>query len=421
MGCLIIFLMIFPDNSRDAYPTTSLITPSWFLSTMLHGEVIAKAEEIEGLLRAGYSEEQIRGRLGCSDELLSIARARIRNKRSGKLDHALLFNEQDLRFATHRLVAAYRAERLQCKTILDLGCGIGMQATALAKTCKGVISVEIDKRKLEYARINASISGAANIEFIEGDALTALNKIRDADVIFWDPERPACEDERSIDSFKPEFSRLMEKAVRLTRKIAIELPPQMQSDAALRQYRDFELEYISINNALNRLTAYLGRLRGCAVSAVALPSAARLEYDRGDDSRKSQIESVTKPREHLYEIDAAVAKAGLTCILADKISEGKGGVYGFNMGNKLYFTSDGLVESPFLRHYRVIASVPMQQLKATLRGSGIGKAILRGRLAQGDYWRIRSEIENGLSGEMTAHVFIDGDRAVIAVKAGYEQ
>src|SRR3989344_4350413 len=83
----------------------------------------------------------------------------------------LAYNAEDLRWATPEIVADYRAKRLKCQVIADLGCGIGFQALAFAKTCHKVYAVDVDHKKLNKAKKNAQLLGIKNIIFIHGDAL----------------------------------------------------------------------------------------------------------------------------------------------------------------------------------------------------------------------------------------------------------
>src|SRR3989338_5246767 len=82
----------------------------------------------------------------------------------------LQFTPEDIRWATPEIVAQYRAQRLSCDTIVDLGCGIGFQTFAFATTCKHVYAIEIDKEKIKRAENNATFLGLKNITFIHGDA-----------------------------------------------------------------------------------------------------------------------------------------------------------------------------------------------------------------------------------------------------------
>src|SRR3989344_5528681 len=172
----------------------------------------------------------------------------------------LHYRNEDIRWATHEQVAECRAQQLKCKTIVDIGCGIGFQSFAFAKTCKKVYAIEIDKEKIKLAEKNAVILGWKNIEFIPGDALSdkIISQLHDVDIVFCDPERSPEERKRNVATIKPSIPELLKKYGALTENIAIEFPPQI-----IEIPFDCEREYLSIDGALNRLTLYFGDLKKC--------------------------------------------------------------------------------------------------------------------------------------------------------------
>ena len=61
--------------------------------------------------------------------------------------------------------------RKQVGSALDLGTGCGIQALLLARHCARVIATDISERALVFARFNAALNGADNIEFRHGSYL----------------------------------------------------------------------------------------------------------------------------------------------------------------------------------------------------------------------------------------------------------
>lgn len=141
------------------------------------GEIEFFLVKIEGMIRNGYEYKRIEqeAEVECFDEIFSIAKARIKND---KTKEKLYMNLGDLRFATHEEVAKYRASRLKCNTIIDAGCGIGLQSIAFSKTCKKVIAIEIDERKARYALENFKKLGIKNIELVTGDAIKIAKDVK---------------------------------------------------------------------------------------------------------------------------------------------------------------------------------------------------------------------------------------------------
>ena len=360
-----------------------------------------RIETIIGLIRTGYSFEEIKKKVSYEnlDELFSIARARIQNARTGKLPPEFFFNEDDLRFATNQVVADYRAKRLSCKTIIDVGCGIGMQSIAFAKTCSRVIAVDIDERKIGYARINAKIAGAGNIEFRAGDGIEFAWKVGKADIVFCDPERPAAEDARTVESFRPNPTQLVDNYINVAENFCIEFPPQIRKIDF-----DCEKEFVSVEHELNRLNIYIGGLKKADVSAAILPSCDAIS---GRD--EENIFAYASPLKFLYEIDGAVEKAGL----ASRIS-----------GNGLFFygkhlTSEQQVRSPFFKSgYRILKTLPdsKPEIKEELQKLDAAKIVLHGSIDPQKYWDERKFFEKDLAGSRTLHLFLAGEEAILCEK-----
>ena len=83
------------------------------------------------------------------------------------------------------------------ETLLDLYCGAGTIGLSMAKNAKRLIGVEIVPQAVENARKNAERMGAANAEFICGDAAEAAQTLQKRgllpDVVIMDPPRKGCD------------------------------------------------------------------------------------------------------------------------------------------------------------------------------------------------------------------------------------
>jgi hypothetical protein len=78
-----------------------------------------------------------------------------------------------------------------------------------------------------------------------------------------------------------------------------------------------------------------------------------------------------------------------------------------------------LLESSFFKHrYRVLDRVPLDcgKVNRSLLGYGMGKAVIRFRVAPGKYWDVRNRIENGLVGEGAVHLFEIADQVYVCEK-----
>ncbi len=318
----------------------------------------------------------------------------------------LHYRDEDIRWATHELAAEYRAQRLKCKVIVDIGCGIGFQSFAFAKTCKKVYGIEIDVEKIKLAEKNAKILSWKNIEFLSGDALSdqIIAQLNDVEIVFCDPERSPEERQRNVATIKPSIPELLQKYRKLTENIAIEFPPQITEIPF-----DCEREYLSIDGALNRLTLYFGDLQQCARSAVILPGKERLASDE-----HAVLEETDQLGEYLYEADPAVVKAGLLAELSQKTKTKL-----YSSGKAVFFTADKKVSSPFFKNSFKVIEVCRQdehEIITALHKHEAGKIILRMPIDPQEYWKMRIRIESKLKGTKTYALIYVADAAVIVEK-----
>ncbi|HLD15471.1 MAG TPA: rRNA adenine N-6-methyltransferase family protein [Candidatus Nanoarchaeia archaeon] len=347
---------------------------------------------IEKLIRAGLDKEKINETIQNDefDELFSIAKARIHNKKIE--NNNLIFNEEDLRFATNSLVAKYRAKRLKCKTLLEIGAGIGIQTIEFAKTCDKVIAIEKDKRKFNYLKLNLEIANVKNVELINKDVFKVIDELG-FDNVFCDPEREESEKERTIESIKPNLEKLTGKI----QDISIELPPQIK----LIPF-ECEKEYVSVDGRLNRLNVYLGKLKKNKISVIALPSEEMLTKEDEDF-----VKEKGHVRNYMYEIDKAVVKASLQRkINADG-----------SMVTDEWITSEDNIESPFfLNRFKVIdhCEYDDEKIIEILKKNKIGKTVIRAKLKPQEYWDFRKKYESKIKGQRIAHLlFLKGNVVIL--------
>lgn len=76
------------------------------------------------------------------------------------------------------------------KVLYDLYSGTGTIAQVLAPVAEHVVGVEIVGEAVEAAKVNASLNGLTNCEFIAGDVLAVLDSLTEKpDLIVLDPPR----------------------------------------------------------------------------------------------------------------------------------------------------------------------------------------------------------------------------------------
>ncbi|SDF57077.1 RNA cap guanine-N2 methyltransferase [Methanolobus vulcani] len=324
----------------------------------------------------------------------------------------MISDKDGIRFATPEPVAEYRAKRLQCKTIADISCGIGGQALFFAKYCDFVYAIEIDPKKIAFAKKNARIMGVDNIEFIVGDALSseAIEKLPQLDVVFSDPARPPAEKKRSIDNLSPSIPEVMEAYAGISSNFAFEAPPQLSPE---KIPFDCEREYMSLEGKLNRLNLYFGELKKADVSAVALPGSNIIR-------KTGKIEPAIKVEEtalYAYEPEECVTKAGLLEQLVAELKKESNDIAIFDIDDKrtLLSSENEIENSLFKNSYKklLVTDTDFSQINSFLKKNSFGKVIVRAAIEPERYWDVRNELENDLDGERKAHLFVKNEKAIL--------
>ena len=321
-----------------------------------------------------------------------------------------------VKFSTPADAAKYRAERLKCNCIAEIGAGIGGQTIALAKTCKKVIAVESNAEMFEILKKNIEILWLKNVELILGDALSepVIDKIKKAkpDIVFCDTERPE-KGKRSIDDLKPDIWKLIEKYSEITDKLVIEVPPFTNDLNRLKE--DYEKEFISSFGELNRLTLYFNKLKKTERSVVSLPSKARLEQRGG--IKKAELAETASIFSYLYTINPAIPIAELMSELA---SELKYKAKIIEMNKKFYFLSKEKLESSFIVAYKIldVTENNFDKILESLRKLDAKSVVIRYSIPPLEYWNERKRYESKLSGKKKIHLFANNE-AILCESLSY--
>ena len=358
------------------------------------------------LIRRGYKKRRIvevMEDIGCNPlESYEIANCRIKIKDKFSKKN-LYFDTYGLRYSTPEIIGRYRANRIRGYRIADVSCGVGMQAIFYSFTNEKILCVDIDARRIEYARKNAQVYGRNNIQFVVGDSFSEhiYNMAKEYDIIFSDPARKEKERERRLENLMPSPLKIIEKYG--NRDYIFDLPPQITQD---KIPSGWEKEYISLNGKIKRLTAYTGTLYEVDRRAVSLPTGAMLKSDSQEEFTKKM-----KFSNYIYIVDESVYYARLLGELERKypslwyVVTGK---------RRTLASSTNLIRSPFLRPFKILFfSDDFNEIIFFLKREGYGKITLRLNVSPERYWKIRKKIEEKLNGQKKASLFKIDDNYLV--------
>ncbi len=358
------------------------------------------------LIRRGYPKNRIIRMLPDKidgEEIYEIAKCRIKikNKFSKK---NLYFDTYGLRYSTPEIIAKYRAYRIKDYRIADISCGVGMQSIFFARTNHEVLCVDINSKRVDYARKNARVYGVNNMKFEVGDCCSSKIYLlaKDYDIIFSDPARKEDEKERDLKNLIPSPLDIIEKYGE--RDYIFDLPPQISQD---KIPDGWEKEYISLDGKIRRLTAYTGTLYEVDRRAVALPAGESIQSNSEDYfTTKSEFS------DYIYIVDESVYYARLLGELQRRypslwyLSTGK---------RRTLASSSNLINSSFLRPFRVLYyESTIDGTLRFLKEENFGKVTLRMNLNPREYWKFRKRLEYNLNGNRKASLFMVKGMYVVA-------
>jgi len=258
------------------------------------------------------------------------------------------------------------------REVLDMCCGLGMDAIGAALGGANGRGIDIDDRAVFCATHNARLAGAERRCSFDTADVTAIDLPGDA-VVHVDPDRRATGRRTVlIEDYAPP-ARFLRGLITRTRAGTMKLSPALDR-SALADWPDVETEYVSEGRVCRQLVLRWGRGRAGRRATVvwgsmADPKAESIEAD------PSAVAKVAEPAEWLIEPDPAVIAAGAVDALAARYSLHR-------IGAALaWLFGDGPVESPLVRSYHVLARTAGREsnIKRALRSLGAARVTVKPR------------------------------------------
>lgn len=326
-----------------------------------------------------------------------LTQARLRQKaeaKFGEFARSMLFTDAGLEQATRLRVAALHAGRFAAAgaaRVADLGSGIGGDALALAAIDLAVTAVEADEVTATLASFNLAPFPAASAVHSTAEAFD----LDGFDAVYLDPARRTAghRETRRLDD-PDDYSPSLDFAFGLAEHlpVGVKVGPGFDRD---RLPRDAEAQWVSVDGELVETGLWFGALArpGVRRSALLLGAAGSSELTAAGDSEDEEVGPLGA---FVHEPDGSAIRARLLGELAR------------SSGSRMlspgiaYLTGDEAATSPFLRSFRVLAELPLDErtLAKELRTRGVGVLEIKKRGVDIDPARFRKRL--GLSGTGSA-------------------
>ena len=358
-------------NSTDFRPTDRaldyLLSPDGQdLLARLVAEEIAPADILSHTtrLRATHSPEIVSAALD-----LALLRQRARAKFS-RADQMYLTREA-LEQASAEIVSRHGAARYaECGQVVDLCCGIGGDALALAAHAD-VLAVDLDPLRLRMAAANADVYGVGERLQTRCDDATTYALAPGA-YVWADPGRRVNGRRMySVFAYQPPLDALLD-SLSAAPGAGCKLAPGVRYEELDRLLGDtaHEVEILSVRGEAREAVLWLGELCTARRRATLLPGGHSLT---GIDQRGTVPVQPVGP--FLYEPDPAVIRAHLVERLALEIGASK-------IDDQIaYLTAGKWIDSPFVTGYRVEQVMPfgLKRINRALRERDVGELVIKKR------------------------------------------
>ena len=205
------------------------------------------------------------------------------------------------------------AKRMRGSSLLDLTCGLGMDAVAMAERFERVVAVERDEVLADVVRENLHRMGISNVEVITASAEEYVSSCEEHfDWVYADPDRRTADGKRVVrlEDCSPDMVALYPALGRITERVAIKNSPLFDVEEAFRLFGDCTVEVLSLSGECKEVNIYIDS-RGAHIVAEAV-GRGRVEYAR-EEVEDTPCEGEFEAEEYRYLIvpDVALQKARL--------------------------------------------------------------------------------------------------------------
>lgn len=162
---------------------------------------------------------------------------------------------------------------LEGESVLDLTCGLGVDAYYLSRKFARVVTIERNEVLADVARENFRRLGAENIEVVCADSAEYVASCNEHfDWCYADPDRRGAKGEKLVrlEDCSPDMVALMPRLRSIASRVCIKASPMFDVDEALRLFDECSVEVVSLGDECKEVLIYIGGEESGLVTATAL-------------------------------------------------------------------------------------------------------------------------------------------------------
>lgn len=205
------------------------------------------------------------------------------------------------------------AKELKGDILLDLTCGLGVDAVAFARHFRQVVALERDEVLADVVRENMRRQGITNVEVVTSSAEEYVAHCDlHFDWVYADPDRRTESGRRvfRVEDCSPDMLSMMPSLGRLTQHIAIKLSPLFDVEEAFRLFGRCGVEVVSVGGECKEVVIYAdGREPQLSATAVGIGSFTLSHAEA--QAEPSLPEGFSSDYKYLVVPDVALQKARL--------------------------------------------------------------------------------------------------------------
>ncbi|UOY06059.1 class I SAM-dependent methyltransferase [Muricauda sp. SCSIO 64092] len=266
--------------------------------------------------------------------------------------------------------AAYKAELVHGKTLLDMTGGFGVDSFYFAKKVPKVFHCELNPELSAIACHNFEVLGAGNIRCHVEDGITFLQNSKEGfDWIYLDPSRrDTTQRVFLLKDCEPNILSHLKTIFSKANRILIKTAPLLDIKQGLRELGCVkEVHIVAVQNEVKELLWVLenGHTDEAELKTINLTKKTDQRFNFHFSKEEAAISKIVLPQDYLYEPNAAILKSGAFKLLGRRFDLGK-----LHEHSHLY-TSHELIDFPG-RRFSIENVVPYS--KTGLLQLGLTKA-----------------------------------------------